>query len=118
MITHLREDDPNFDRTTVVIYSEFSRTPEINSSGGRDHWFNDSVVVIGNTLRSGVFGASNSDDLGILPIDPVTGLPDSNGIQLRPEHVFGTLVKSIGGDPFDFRDITLDDWITNEEVLP
>lgn len=116
LVTHLREDDPNFDRTTVVVYSEFSRTPRINGDGGRDHWFNDSIVVIGNTLQSGVFGASNDQDLGIISVDPTTGLPSESGVQLRPEIVLGTLVKSIGGDPFDFRDITLDDLMINQEV--
>lgn len=118
LVSHLREDDPNFDRTTVVVYSEFSRTPRINGDGGRDHWFNDSIVVIGNTLQSGVFGASNDQDLGIISVDQTTGVPNESGIQLRPEMVLGTLVKSIGGDPFDFRDITLDDLITNQEVQP
>ncbi|MDH3625452.1 MAG: DUF1501 domain-containing protein [Myxococcales bacterium] len=118
LVSHLREDDPNFDRTTVVVYSEFSRTPRINGNGGRDHWFNDSIVVIGNTLRSGVFGASNDQDLGIISVDQSTGLPNESGIQLKPEMVLGTLVKSIGADPFDFRDITLDDWIINQEVQP
>lgn len=112
LITHLREDDPNFDRTTVVAYSEFARTPRINGNGGRDHWFNDSVLVFGSSLRSGVFGASDEESLGITTVNQSTGLPDSNGIQLNPEQVFGTLVKSLGGDPFKFRDITLDDWIT------
>lgn len=118
LVSHLREDDPNFDRTTVVVYSEFSRTPRINGNGGRDHWFNDSIVVIGNSLRSGVFGASNDQDLGIISVDPSTGEPSESGIQLKPEMVLGTLVKSIGGDPFDFRDVTLDDWIINQEVQP
>jgi hypothetical protein len=118
LVTHLREDDPNFDRTTVVVYSEFARTPRINGDGGRDHWFNDSVVVIGNTLQRGVFGASNDQDLGIISVDQSTGLPNEGGIQLKPEIVIGTLVKSFGGDPFNFRDITLDDWITNQEVQP
>lgn len=117
LVTHLREDDPDFERTTVVVYSEFSRTPRINGDGGRDHWFNDSVVVLGSSLRNGVFGASNEDDLGLISVDPVTGRPSADGIQLKPEHVFGTLVKSLGGDPFDFREITLDDWI-NAEVTP
>jgi len=118
LVTHLREDDPSFERTTVVVYSEFSRTPRINGDGGRDHWFNDSVVVIGSSLRSGVFGASNDQDLGIISVDPSTGLPSEDGIQLKPETVFGTIVKSIGGDPFDFRDVTIDDWITSQEVQP
>lgn len=115
LVTHLREDDPNFDRTTVVAYSEFARTPNINSGGGRDHWFNDSVVILGSSLKSGVFGASDEESLGITNVNASTGMPDESGIQLKPEHVFGTLVKSLGGDPFSFREPTLDDWIAQEE---
>ena len=114
MITHLREDDPNFDRTTVTVYSEFARTPKINGDGGRDHWFADTMMVFGSTLKSGVFGASNDQDLGLLAVDPVTGLPDEGGIQLRPEHVMATLVQSLGGDPSPYREEPLTAWIAKE----
>ena len=114
MISHLREDDPSFERTTVMVYSEFARTPKINGDGGRDHWFADTVMIFGSTLKHGVFGASNDQDLGLLSVDPVTGQPDEAGIQIRPEHVMATLVQSLGGDPSPYREDPLTAWIERE----
>lgn len=114
MITHLRQDDPNFDRTTVMVYSEFARTPKINGDGGRDHWFADSVMIFGSTLKKGVFGASNDQDLGLISVNAATGLPDEAGIQLKPEHVMATLVQSLGGDPSPYREDPLSAWIAKE----
>ena len=114
MITHLRNDDPSFERTTVMVYSEFSRTPKINGDGGRDHWFADSVMIFGSTLKTGVFGASNEQDLGLISVNTQTGLPDEAGVQLRPEHVMATLVQSLGGDPSPYREDPLTAWIEKE----
>lgn len=114
MITHLRNDDPNFERTTVMVYSEFSRTPKINGDGGRDHWFADTVMIFGSTLKTGVFGASNEDDLGLISVDPISGRPNEAGIRLRPEHVMATLVQSLGGDPSPYREDPLSAWIERE----
>lgn len=114
MISHLRDDDPNFERTTVMVYSEFARTPKINGDGGRDHWFADSVMIFGSTLKTGVFGASNEQDLGLISVNATTGQPDEAGVQLRPEHVMATLVKSLGGDPSPYREDPLTAWIEKE----
>ena len=114
MLTHLRNDDPNFERTTVMVYSEFARTPKINGDGGRDHWFADTVMIFGSTLKTGVFGASNEQDLGLISVDPTTGQPDEAGVQLRPEHVMATLVKSLGGDPSPYREDPFTAWIEKE----
>jgi hypothetical protein len=114
MITHLRSDDPNFERTTVMVYSEFARTPKINGDGGRDHWFADTVMIFGSTLKTGVFGASNEQDLGLISVNPTTGRPDEAGVQLSPEHVMATLVQSLGGDPSPYRQDPLTAWIEKE----
>ena len=65
-------------------------------------------------LFSGVFGASNDQDLGLLSVNADTGLPDESGIQLRPEHVMATLVQSLGGDPSPYREPPLTAWIDKE----
>ena len=114
MISHLRADDPSFDRTTVMVYSEFARTPKINGDGGRDHWFADSVMIFGSTLKRGVFGASNEQDLGLISVNTTTGQPDESGVQLRPEHVMATLVQSLGGDASPYREEPLSAWIAKE----
>jgi len=104
LLTHLRMDDPALERTTVMAFSEFSRTPRINGSSGRDHWFANSFMVFGSTLRNMVYGATNTDDLGLVEVDLATGLPDPIGGQIiKPEHVYATLVASVGLDPTPYR---------------
>lgn len=102
LIDHLREDDPNLEQTTVVAFSEFARTPRLNGTRGRDHWFAASMVVCGG-LRPGVFGATNGDDLGLLRVDPERGTPADDGMQLMPEHVAATIVAAAGLDATDYR---------------
>jgi uncharacterized protein (DUF1501 family) len=49
------------DRTTVVVWGEFGRTPRINSGAGRDHWPQVSCALLaGGGLRVGqAIGATN-----------------------------------------------------------
>ncbi|MDQ3031469.1 MAG: DUF1501 domain-containing protein [Myxococcota bacterium] len=103
LIEDLRSDDPNLERTTVVAFSEFARTPRINGNDGRDHWFAASMLVFGGLVPA-VFGATNPDDLGLLRVDETTGRPVSGeGLQLRPEHVMATLVTAAGLDASAYR---------------
>jgi hypothetical protein len=103
LIADLRSDDPTLERTSVVAFSEFARTPRINGNDGRDHWFAGSILVFGG-LRPAVFGATNPDDLGLLRVDATTGRPVSGeGLQLRPEHVMATLVAASGLDASAYR---------------
>ena len=104
MLTDLREDDPMLERTTVMAYSDFARTPRINGNEGRDHWFAGSVLVFGG-LRPGVFGATNPDDLGLVRIDFAIGRATTGeGMQLKPEHIAATLVTAAGLDPVAYRE--------------
>lgn len=47
--------------TLVAMFGEFGRSPQINSTGGREHWGHcQSVVMAGGGIRGGqVFGASD-----------------------------------------------------------
>jgi hypothetical protein len=102
LLDDLREDDPSLERTTVIAFSEFARTPRLNGTRGRDHWFAASMVVCGG-LRPAVFGATNPDDLGLLRVDPTTGAPSEDGMQLMPEHVAATIVAAAGINHSDYR---------------
>ncbi len=111
LLADLRATDPSMENTTVVVHSEFARTPAINGRGGRDHWFANSLLVFGGGLRRGVFGATVPDTLGLTAIDLQTGLPNDSGEVIRPEHVGATLAHARGLDYEDFRVEPLTAWI-------
>jgi hypothetical protein len=71
-------------------------------------------MIFGSTLKKGVFGASNEQDLGLISVNTTTGQPDESGVQLRPEHVMATLVQSLGGDASPYREEPLSAWIAKE----
>jgi hypothetical protein len=77
------------DETLVVMLGEFGRTPQINKTGGRDHWGPcQSIVLAGGGIRGGmVHGAS--DKIAAYPTqDPVT-----------PEDLIATVYDALGVPP-------------------
>jgi hypothetical protein len=85
--------------TTVVAFSEFSRTPLLNVNEGRDHHPVGSVMMWGAGVPHGkVVGASSDRGMLNQPIDLHTGLPDPNGVDIRPEDLMGTLLANAGMD--------------------
>jgi len=84
-------------KTTVVVGSDFGRTPYYNSGNGKDHWPITSVLVIrpGNSGGGKVFGASSSD-FRSLSINRNTGLADNGGETLTPAHVNRELRRLLG----------------------
>ncbi|MCX4239200.1 DUF1501 domain-containing protein [Paraliomyxa miuraensis] len=111
LLTDLRQDDPQLQDTTVVVFSEFARTPKINGRGGRDHHFASSVLVFGGGLRRGVCGATLEETLGLVAIDPITGRPDPAGKVLLPEDIGATIAAAAGLPTTPFRVEPLDAWI-------
>jgi hypothetical protein len=87
------------DHTTVLIFSEFSRTPLINASGGRDHHITNSCMLLGKGIKHNtVFGKSGDVGLSAGIIDHRTGLPSPNGFQILPDHVIATVMAAAGID--------------------
>lgn len=98
------------DRTVVVGFSEFSRTPLLNGNGGRDHWLGNSCFLAGGNIAGGkVIGGSSNIGMNPLPIDLSTGgacaldadrlvpCPESPGVEVvRPEHILSALYEEIG----------------------
>lgn len=64
------------DRVLVQVFGEFGRTPNINTTAGRDHWGNVfTALYAGGGLRHGqVIGSS--DARGALPLDRPLGPTD------------------------------------------
>ena len=86
------------DHTTIVGFSEFSRTALLNSRGGRDHALTNACFLAGAGIKGGQFvGASG--DVGLAPMrtNLVTGqLDQSNGEVIKPEHIYRTLMHDLG----------------------
>lgn len=90
-ISALREDLERSgldQRVTVLLASEFGRTPRLNAAGGRDHWPRaSSALLFGAGLESGVV-VGTTDARGEEPIDrPVS-----------PENLFRTVLHALKVD--------------------
>ncbi len=83
------------DHTTIVIFSEFSRTPLINASGGRDHHITNSCMLLGAGVKHNfVFGKSGDVGLSAGLVEHDTGTPSPRGRQVLPEHVLASVLES------------------------
>lgn len=77
------------ERTLVVYLTEFGRTPQINSNGGRDHWgYSGSIFYAGGGVQGG----------------QVLGVTDTIGGYCRtrtfsPADAVATVYKAVGVDP-------------------
>lgn len=91
--------DSYLDRTVIVGFSEFMRTPLLNARGGRDHWLGNGCFLLGGNVAPGVIGAAS--DTGMAPqlVDLSTGLVTEDarvGAIIRPEHILRTLLVDAG----------------------
>jgi uncharacterized protein (DUF1501 family) len=83
-------------RTHILVVSEFCRTPMINIRNGRDHWPNNSALIISPRIKSKtVFGKTDSEQL--LPTNALQG--PSGPSQIRPSDVLATVMQSVGIEP-------------------
>ncbi|MFN8846138.1 MAG: DUF1501 domain-containing protein [Bdellovibrionales bacterium] len=98
-------------KTTIVIVSDFTRTPAKNASGGKDHNPQTSSMLVWNQNWKGsqILGASRhvglkNSRVGIpylsaLPLDIRTKKPvlrREDVFILRPDHVMATIYQSMG----------------------
>jgi uncharacterized protein (DUF1501 family) len=84
--------------TSMLVFSEFSRTPLINSRDGRDHHLVSSCLLSGPGIKGNtVFGASSNQGMGVQKWNFVTGALDpAAGHLIRPADVHATLLDSMG----------------------
>ena len=88
---------PFFDRTVILVTSDFARTPKLNSRGGRDHHLASSCLLAGRGIRGNtVLGATRDDTFRIQPIDPATGKVAEGGVLVRPPDIHATLLTAAG----------------------
>ena len=85
------------EHTHILVFSDFCRTPQINLAGGRDHYPNNSALVISPRFRAGrAFGKTDHDQL--LPAD--AGLAFSDGPRpIAPPDLLATFLHAFDIEP-------------------
>ncbi|MEO7093479.1 MAG: DUF1501 domain-containing protein [Polyangiales bacterium] len=89
------------DDTTVVVMSEFSRTPKLNSTGGKDHWPVTSAMVIGAGVKGGHAYGATSGSMESLPVDFTTGRPSGTGRVVTSSLFAAGVLSACGVKPED-----------------
>ena len=84
------------DHTTIMVFSEFARTPLINTAGGRDHHITGSCLLAGAGVKHNmVIGASGDIDMAPGRIDFATGASSVlTGLNIFPDNVIATVLAS------------------------
>ena len=84
------------EHTHIMVMSEFCRTPQINVNGGRDHYPNNSALIISPKFKGNlVFGKSDPEQL--LPANAKTFADGPRPI--APPDVLSTFLSAFGIDP-------------------
>lgn len=83
------------DHTHILVMSEFCRTPQINVSGGRDHYPNNSALIVSQKFRGNmVFGSSHPGQL----LSETRRFPDGMRA-ITPADILATMLDAFGIDP-------------------
>ena len=105
------------DRLTVLIASDFSRTPYYNEGNGKDHWPIGSAIIMQKNAPWGnrVIGVTDEGHNAI-KINPLSLQPDVNGTLIYPRHVMTAFRQLAGIDThpiaqrFPLEDLDNFDW--------
>ena len=84
------------DRVTVLVGSDFGRTPFYNDGNGKDHWNVTSMMAMGAGVRGNRVIGGTDDHVEALKIDPVSLGLNPNGITITPEHIHVALRQMAG----------------------
>lgn len=82
--------------TTILISSEFVRTPRFNAGEGTDHWASASAILMGRGVSDNqVIGKTGDDALprGWVNGDDVDLNPDN---RLLPSHLVASILRALG----------------------
>lgn len=80
----------------ILVVSEFCRTPQINLVGGRDHYPNNSALIVSPRFRAGqAFGATDPDQLLPTPFGTFVDGPRA----VSPPDVLATFLAAFGIEP-------------------
>lgn len=87
------------DHTHILVISDFCRTPQINVAGGRDHYPNNSALVISPKFKSNlVYGSTDTEQL--LPQN--TKMFSDGTRPISPPDILATFLTAQGIKPGDY----------------
>lgn len=93
------------DEVTLVVCSEMGRYPQLNASGGKDHWTTTSLMLIGGGVRGGQAIGDYDSNMAGTPVVLSTGELDRDGsrggVVVEPLHIGATLLTLAGMDPVE-----------------
>lgn len=95
------------DTTTILVTSEFSRTPALNLAAGTDHWQSASAILMGPEVRDNTVLGATGDDA--MPLGWQNGATTtfSTDTELNAGHLFASIVRRLGHvDPADTISLT------------
>ena len=84
------------DTTTLLITSEFVRTPRFNQFGGTDHWQSASAIVMGLGVMDGAVIGATDDGGNALGWDGARPVASNGSNQLLPDHLIATILAGVG----------------------
>ena len=92
-----------FEKTTIVVTSEFSRTPSRNELGGKHHWSTNAMVLLGKGIRRSkngptVFGEVD-EGLYHVPVNPRNGSTRNGAEDIDMAHGLATVLATAGLNP-------------------
>jgi len=84
------------DHTHILVFSDFCRTPQINLTGGRDHYPNNSALVISPRFKGGIsYGKTDPEQLL-----PAAAGKFSEGLRpIAPPDLLATWLHAFGIEP-------------------
>lgn len=87
------------DDTLVVVASEMTRTPVLNSMRGKDHWPYLSLLFLGGGAPAGRLLGGTDDRMEGLPVDLATGERWDRGVVPRYDQILAGVLRHLGVDP-------------------
>jgi len=87
------------DKTLVVVLSEMTRTPKLNTSGGKDHWGHGSAVILGGCVRGSSQLGATDDLLESRTVDLQTGDLTESGSLNKYDNLAAGILEMLDVDP-------------------
>ncbi len=84
------------DKVTVIIGSDFGRTPFYNTADGKDHWNITSVLAMGAGITGNTLIGATDANFEALKLSASTLEPHSAGLLVTPKHIHRALRDFLG----------------------